>query len=99
MVVFLFVRFLNTIMKKTRNNDDNIETRNVFSKAERAAAPDAWGEIPEIAGCDYHTNAKIVQRLIDHPELRAKILGHITVNEMADEADDGTNFLNYTNDN
>jgi hypothetical protein len=86
-------------MKKRTSNDSDITTQNKFSKAERAAAPDAWGEIPEIAGCDYHTNAKIVQRLIDHPELRAKIIGHIAVNEMADEADDGTNFLGYVNDN
>jgi hypothetical protein len=88
---------LNMEMRKKVTEDISTQTR--FSKAESACAPDGWGDIPEIAGCDYHTNAKIVQRIIDTPNLKNKILGHIAVNEMADQTEDGTNFQGYVNDN
>ena len=86
-------------MNKKISNDADIQTRTQFNKAERASAPDSWGTVPELAGQDYHANAKIVQRLLDSPKLANKILGHITKNEMADQTDDNTNFLGYTADN
>ena len=84
--------------KRLRNAED-IRTPSHHSAAQQAMAPDGFGKIPEIAGVDWHANAKIVQRLIDTPKIRNTILSHITVNEMQDQADDGTNFLGYANDN
>jgi hypothetical protein len=68
-------------------------------QAERAVSPDSWAGVPEIAGQDYHQNAKVVQRLLDSPKLTNKILSHITKNEMLDQVDDNTNFLGYCDDN
>lgn len=85
--------------KLEKNSKEDINTPNRFTPQQTVSAPDSFSSIPLIAGVDWHTNAKIVQKMIDYPELRNKIHGHITHDEMKDQSHDQTNFLGYCNDN
>ena len=84
---------------KSFNNDGPHELSD-HGKKSTFAGPDEYSDIPEVVGAgQYNDNAKFIQRATDHSKMNSVLKGHITVNEMGDEADDNTDFLGYVNDN
>lgn len=86
-------------IRSHNTNDGPTELRD-FSPKSTYAGPDEFAGIPEVAGAgQYCDSAKIIQRSTDHPKMKSVLKGHITVNEYADSAEDGTDSFNgYVSD-